>query len=79
VRDVPQRLSEAARLGFRAAIVPAESQRDAGVVRKVGAMSVVGVPDIEAALRVLDLGVRDCEPLFDTHGNRPGRPVLGVV
>jgi DNA repair protein RadA/Sms len=79
VRDTPQRVAEAARLGFRAAIVPAESQRDAGVVRRVDGMSVVGVPDIEAALRVLDLGVRDCEPVFDVHRNRPGRPALGVV
>ena len=79
VRDIPQRLTEAARLGFRAAVVPAESQRDAGVLRKVGDMVVVGVPDIDAALRVLDLGVRDSTPLFAMHRGEPGRPALGVV
>ena len=42
-RDLPQRLAEAARLGFRGAIVPAESHRDAGAVRIVDGMSVVGV------------------------------------
>src|SRR3954452_15987375 len=79
VRDLPQRLAEAARLGFRSAIVPAESNRDAGVIRKVDGMSVVGVPDIEAALRVLDLGVRDCQPVFEVHRGQPGRPALGLV
>ena len=34
--------------GFRAAIVPAESHRDAGVVRTVDGLKVVGVPDIDA-------------------------------
>jgi DNA repair protein RadA/Sms len=79
VRDTPQRLAEAARLGFRAAVVPAESHREAGVVRKVDGLKVVGVPDIDAALRVLDLGVHDCTPLFKVHRTEPGRPALGVV
>ncbi|MGA8209272.1 MAG: DNA repair protein RadA [Nocardioidaceae bacterium] len=79
VRDIPQRLAEAARLGFRAAVVPAESHRDAGRVRQVDGMKVVGVPDVDAALRVLDLGVADSRPLFTTHRDDPGRPALGVV
>ncbi len=79
VRDTPQRLAEAARLGFRGAIVPAESHREAGVVRKVDGLKVVGVPDIDAALRVLDLGVHDSTPLFKVHRTEPGRPALGVV
>jgi DNA repair protein RadA/Sms len=79
VRDIPQRLAEAARLGFRAAIVPAESHRDAGVVRTVDGLKVVGVPDIDAALRVLDLGAQDSTPLFKVHRTEPGRPALGVV
>ena len=79
VRDTPQRLAEAARLGFRGAIVPAESHRDAGVVRKVDGMKVVGVPDVEAALRVLDLGVHDSTPLFKVHRTEPGRPALGLA
>jgi DNA repair protein RadA/Sms len=79
VRDLPQRLAEAARLGFRAAIVPAESHHDAGRVRSVEGMKVVGVPDIDAALRVLDLAVADTRPLFTVHRTAPGRPALGVV
>jgi DNA repair protein RadA/Sms len=79
VRDTPQRLAEASRLGFRGAIVPAESYREAGVVRKVDGLKVVSVPDIDAALRVLDLGVHDSKPLFKVHRTEPGRPALGVV
>jgi DNA repair protein RadA/Sms len=79
VRDIPQRLAEAARLGFRGAIVPAESHRDAGVMRKIGALEVVGVADIDAALRVLDLGRHDSPPLFRAHRGEPGRPALGLV
>ncbi len=79
VRDIPQRLAEAARLGFRGAIVPAESHRDAGVVRNVDGLKVVGVADIDAALRVLDLGVQDSQPLFKVHRSEPGRPALGLV
>jgi DNA repair protein RadA/Sms len=79
VRDTPQRLAEASRLGFRSAIVPAESHRDAGTVRTVDGLTVVSVPDLAAALRVLDLGVQECKPLFKVHRTEPGRPALGVV
>jgi DNA repair protein RadA/Sms len=79
VRDTAQRLAEAARLGFRAAIVPAESHRDAGRLRKVDGMDVVGVPDVDAALRVLDLAVQDSPPLFRARRPATGRPNLGVV
>jgi DNA repair protein RadA/Sms len=79
VRDTPQRLAEAARLGFKGAIVPADSQRDAGVVRTVDGMRVVGAPDVDAALRVLDLAATDSTPLFRVHRSGPGRPVLGIV
>jgi len=79
VRDTPQRLAEAARLGFRAAIVPAESHRDAGVVRQVDGLRVVGVPDVDSALRVLDLAHTDCDPVFKVHRTEPGRPALRGV
>jgi DNA repair protein RadA/Sms len=79
VRDTPQRLAEAARLGFGAAIVPAESHQDAGRVRRVEGMQVIGVPDIDAALRVLDLGVQDSQPVFAARREARGRPALGVV
>ena len=67
VRDTPQRIAEAARLGFGAAIVPLEHGRRPGAVRTVDGLEVVGVPDLDAALRVLDLGRGDAVPLF-----RPG-------
>jgi DNA repair protein RadA/Sms len=79
VRDIRQRLAEAARLGFRSAIVPAESHRDAGRVRSVDGMQVVGVPDVAAALRVLDVGVQDSPAVFGAHRSGQGRPALGVV
>ena len=69
VRDTPQRIAEAARLGFGAAIVPLEQGGRPGAVRTVDGLEVVGVPDLDAALRVLDLGRGDVVPLFG-----PGNP-----
>ncbi|NUR08388.1 MAG: DNA repair protein RadA [Nocardioidaceae bacterium] len=79
VRDTPHRLAEAARLGFRGAVVPAESQRDAGVVRHVDGLKVVGVPDVASALRVLGLDREDSEPVFRVRRSEPGRPALRGV
>ena len=79
VRDLPQRLAEAARLGFRGAIVPAESHRETGAVRRVDGLKVVSVADVDSALRLLDLGVHDSTPTFKVHRTEPGRPALGVV
>jgi DNA repair protein RadA/Sms len=79
VRDLPQRLAEAARLGFGSAIVPLEPGARAGTVHRVDGMEVVGVPDIDAALRVLDLAKADTTPLFNPRGEDPGRPALGLV
>jgi DNA repair protein RadA/Sms len=79
VRDLPQRLAEAARLGFGAAIVPLEAGASAGTVRMVDGMEVVGVPDIASALRLLDLGRTDSTPIFDPHARQPARPTLVVA
>ncbi len=79
VRDMPQRIAEAARLGFRGAIVPMESGARAGQVRKVDGLAVVGVPDLDAALRVLDLARADSTPLFEPRTGPQARPVLGLV
>ena len=79
VRDTPQRLAEAARLGFAGAIVPAESLADAGKVRRVHGMKVVGVPDVDSALRLLNLAAHDCDPVFRARRTDPTRPTLGVV
>jgi DNA repair protein RadA/Sms len=69
VRDLPQRIAEAARLGFRVAVVPVEPGR--GPARSpeswtVDGMRVLDVPDIGSALRLLHL----------TKGEqRPARPL----
>ena len=66
VRDLPQRLAEAARLGFRVAIVPGDRARNRPRVpenRTVEGMRVVEVPDVAAALRQLHL-------TSDRHGLR---------
>lgn len=56
VRDLPQRLSEAARLGFKYALVPSDRGRGAvaGQVRMVDDMKVIDVPDIATVMRLLD-------------------------
>jgi len=62
VRDLPQRIAEAARLGFKMAVVPASRAegghrgvRSESSDRMIDGMRVVEVPDIGSALRVLDL------------------------
>ncbi|MEZ5191667.1 MAG: DNA repair protein RadA [Nocardioides sp.] len=60
VRDLSLRVAEAARLGFRVAVVPAR-RADAGgsrVPRSVDGIRVVAVPDLISALDALDLGQR---------------------
>ena len=79
VRDLPQRLAEAARLGFRSAIIPTGPDERAGSVREIDGMQVVGVPDIGGALRVLDLGKADVTPLIAPHQRSPQRPSLGLA
>lgn len=63
VRDLPQRLAEAARLGFQMAVVPAppgsaQGARSTRSDRTVEGMRVVEVPDVVGALRVLHLVAR---------------------
>jgi DNA repair protein RadA/Sms len=63
VRDLPQRIAEAARLGFAVAVVPGERKPHAvnavpSVPRTVEGMRVIEVPDVESALRLLGV-VRD--------------------
>ena len=53
VRDLPQRIAEAGRLGFRTAIVPADGERRG--VRTVDGMRVVEATDIATALHGLRL------------------------
>ena len=79
VRDLPQRLAEAARLGFKSAIVPNEPGKAGGSTWVVEGMQVVGTPDIDSALRVLDLAKADATPLLRPNIAAPQRPVLGLV
>ena len=52
VRDLPQRISEAARLGFSVAVVPVEPGGRPRQ-REVDGMRVIDVPDVHTALRTL--------------------------
>ena len=63
VRDMPQRLAEAARLGFSMAVVPSEhtvpgGPRPSSQGRMVDGMRVVEAPDVHTALRLLHLSER---------------------
>ncbi|QYJ03753.1 DNA repair protein RadA [Nocardioides panacisoli] len=64
VRDLPQRLAEAARLGFEMAIVPAEpgphrrGVRSTRTDRSIDGMRIVEAPDVGTALRLLHLDQR---------------------
>ncbi|GAB3761756.1 DNA repair protein RadA/Sms [Nocardioides ginsengisegetis] len=62
VRDLPQRIAEAARLGFQVAIVPEEPGRRSTRQPEswvVEGMKVLDVPDIVSALRLLHFTKRD--------------------
>jgi len=52
VRDLPQRIAEAARLGFQVAVVPG---RSGGRDRDVDGMRVIEVSDVASSLRLLSL------------------------
>jgi DNA repair protein RadA/Sms len=79
VRDLPHRLAEAARLGFKSAIVPDEPGKAGGSIREVDGMQVVGATNIDSSLRVLDLGKSDTTPILRPNRHTPQRPVLGIV
>ena len=59
VRDLPQRIAEAARLGFRVAVVPRgralPSERGIPTRRTIDGLRVIEVDDIVGALLTLDL------------------------
>ncbi len=62
VRDLPQRIAEAARLGFQVAVVPEEpGERGSRSPESwtVDGMRVLDVPDIASALRLLNLTRRE--------------------
>jgi DNA repair protein RadA/Sms len=58
VRDLPQRLAEAARLGFRVAVVPSDRARPGPRAPEswvLDGMRVLDVPDVASALRLLQV------------------------
>ncbi len=55
VRDLPQRLAEAARLGFRVAVAPPDDRRAQPGRRDVDGMTVLEVADLRSALATLGL------------------------
>jgi DNA repair protein RadA/Sms len=58
VRDLPQRLAEAARLGFQLAVVPVEAGRQGARSPEswtIDGMRVLDVPDVRSALQLLHL------------------------
>jgi DNA repair protein RadA/Sms len=55
VRDLPQRIAEAARLGFRVAVVPVGDRSATPRQRTVDGMTVVEVGDLRGALSALGL------------------------
>ncbi len=68
VRDLPQRLAEASRLGFKMAVVPAElhlpdAPRSHRTDRMVEGMRVVEVRDVLSALLLLNLTTRSKQSL----------------
>ncbi len=67
VRDLPQRLAEAARLGFAMAVVPAEPHKTSltrpQVERTVDGMKIIEAPDVLSALRMLGLRRRSTQSL----------------
>ncbi len=67
VRDLPQRIAEAARLGFAMALVPGRPGQRSG--SGVAGMRILDSPDIGDAIRQLGLMARDrstCPPVPDT-------------
>ena len=55
VRDLPQRLAEAARLGFRVAVAPPDDRRAQPGRRDVDGMTVLEVADLRSTLATLGL------------------------
>lgn len=65
VRDLPQRLAEAARLGFSYAVVPSDRTMAPTMTsqeRQVDGMRVIDVPSVAAALRLLGFSAQTGTP-----------------
>ncbi len=77
VSGLRRRLEEAARLGFRHALVPSDTGPEQ--VPAIPGLQVIGVPDVVSALRVVGLVPGDTRAkVTPNHGN-PRVPHLSVV
>ncbi|MBZ5739257.1 DNA repair protein RadA [Nocardioides mangrovi] len=77
VRDLPQRLAEAARLGFQLAVVPTEPGRTGPRSPEswtVDGLRVLDVADVRGALRLLNLLADGSGPRAVADDERPGYP-----
>ncbi len=83
VSGLQHRLREAARLGFRHALVPADTGRAAAASgTRAGAgddLQVIAVPDVAAALRILGLVAGPTDTRLRPNHGRPRTPALSVV
>jgi DNA repair protein RadA/Sms len=77
VSGLQLRLAEAARLGFRHALVPADS----GIERlpEIPGLQVIPVPDVTAALSVLGLASGEVSTRVEPNHGRPRSARLSVV
>ncbi|CAB4686605.1 MAG: DNA repair protein RadA [Actinobacteria bacterium] len=82
VRDLPQRIAEAARLGFKVAVVPTEpGARPAARSPEswtVDGMRVLDCPDVASALRLLQLAPRTSASAGSSDASPSLRPVQDV-
>jgi DNA repair protein RadA/Sms len=67
VRDLPQRLAEAARLGFRIAVAPVTDRGARPVRRELDGMTVLEVADLPSALAGLELTGARHRSRFDRY------------
>jgi DNA repair protein RadA/Sms len=65
VRDLPQRIAEAGRLGFRVAVAPVGDRGAAPSRRSVDGLTVIEATDLRGALTVLGLGPARRTPADD--------------
>ena len=77
VSGLRRRLEEAARLGFRHALVPSDTGPEK--LPTIPGLQVVGVPDVLSALRVVGLVPGDTRARVEPNHGKPRLPHLSVV
>ncbi len=77
VSGLRRRLEEAARLGFRHAVVPSDTGPE--TLPTIPGLRVIGVPDVLSALRVVGLVPGDTRTRVEPNHGNPRVPHLSVV